>query len=46
MYDLPFVYIILSWVPHMILQGRSGSFTVMDLNKCVGGTQNLKFLVK
>jgi len=41
MYDLPFLYIILSWVPHMILQGRSGSFTVMELTKC-GGNSKLK----
>ena len=27
-------YEYVSWVPPMILQGRSGSFIVMDLNKC------------
>ena len=42
MYDLPFLYIILSWVPHMILQGRSGSFTVTGLNKCWGGGSKFK----
>jgi len=35
MYDLPFLYITLSWV----LQDRRGSFTVMELTKCGGNSK-------